>query len=218
LPFSETADLSFSFTLKKTDPVSLTQVYQVRHKSTGAIYAMKAFRKENLVKSNSVANTFTERDVLKKAEHPFIVGLNWALQDEGRLYLVMDYIAGGELFFHLVRKYKPTSFVQATNGLLQMQRNEVMLSEKVARFYLAELVLALEYLHENNIIHRDLKPENILIDGDGHLRLTDFGLAKDQITDENTATSFCGTTGSSFFRHGSLLTVDADVNLRIHEP
>jgi serine/threonine protein kinase len=87
-------------------------------------------------------------------------------------------------------------FSALTFGFRNHQRKEVMLSEKVARFYLAELVLALDYLHSNNIIHRDLKPENILIDCDGHLRLTDFGLAKDQISEENQATSFCGTTGT----------------------
>jgi serine/threonine protein kinase len=93
----------FRRTQKLTVAWSFLQVYQVRHKATGAIYAMKAFRKDYLLKSNSVASTFTERDVLKRARHPFIVGLNWAFQDEGRLYLVMDYVSGGELFFHLVR-------------------------------------------------------------------------------------------------------------------
>lgn len=135
---------------------------------------MKVFRKDFLVQTKAVTSTFVERDVLKKTAHPNIVRLHYAFQDEDRLYLVMDYINGGQLFTVL------------RNG-------DSVADEKLARFYLAELVLALEYLHDHNIVHRDLKPENILLDEDGHILLTDFGLAKEHISNENRTSSFCGT-------------------------
>lgn len=150
------------------------KVWQVKYKTTNEIYAMKVFRKDFLVKSKAVSSTFVERDVLKKCLHPNIVRLHFAFQDEDRLYLVMDYINGGQLFNVL-------------------RDGDSVADEKLARFYMAELVLALEYLHDNNIVHRDLKPENILIDEDGHILLTDFGLAKEDISNENRTSSFCGT-------------------------
>jgi serine/threonine protein kinase len=150
------------------------QVWQVRHKASDQILAMKVFRKDFLVESKAVSSTFVERDVLKKCSHPNIVKLHYAFQDADRLYLVMDYINGGQLFNVL-------------------RDGDSVADEKLARFYLAELVLALEYLHDNNIVHRDLKPENILIDEDGHVLLTDFGLAKEHISNENRTSSFCGT-------------------------
>ena len=103
--------------------------------------------------------------------HPFIVSLWHAFQTEKKLFLVMDFLAGGEFFFHLRRR-----------GLIL---------EKEIKFYLGEMVLALEFLHNLNIIHRDLKPENILLRADGHVCLTDFGLAKDFGSQEKART-FCG--------------------------
>jgi serum/glucocorticoid-regulated kinase 2 len=99
-----------------------------------------------------------EREILAKIDHPFIVKLHYAFQTETKLYLVMDFINGGELFFHLKREGR-------------------FLEDRV-RFYAAECFLALKHLHEFGIIYRDLKPENVLLNFDGHIKLTDFGLSK----------------------------------------
>ncbi|XP_053202738.1 ribosomal protein S6 kinase alpha-1-like isoform X2 [Panonychus citri] len=113
-----------------------------------------------------------ERDILAEVNHPFIVKLNYAFQTEGKLYLVLDYLHGGDLFTRLNR--------------------EVMFTEEDVKFYLAELVLALDHLHSLGIIYRDLKPENILLDSEGHIKLTDFGLSKESLAEVKTY-SFCGT-------------------------
>lgn len=117
-----------------------------------------------------IENTNSERRILAQLRHPFIVSLKYAFQSTDKLYLVTEYCKGGELFFHLKRMRSFT---------LEM-----------AKFYCAELTLALEYLHYNNIIYRDLKPENILLDEEGHIKLADFGLSKDGISLTKT---FCGT-------------------------
>lgn len=113
-----------------------------------------------------------ERDILADVRHPFIVRLNYAFQTQGKLYLVLDYLRGGDLFNHL--------------------NNEVMFTEEDVKFYLAELSSALTHLHSLGIIYRDLKPENILLDSEGHISLTDFGLSKESLKDEKCF-SFCGT-------------------------
>jgi serine/threonine protein kinase len=140
---------------------SFGKVVLVRKKDSGLIYAMKVLRKENIIKRNQVEHTRTERHVLGYVRHPFIVGLNYAFQTEEKLYFVLDYCAGGELFFHLGK----------------VQR----FAEHRARFYAAEITLAIEYVHNLDIIYRDLKPENVLLDENGHIRLTDFGLSKEGI-------------------------------------
>jgi len=148
------------------------KVYQVSKIETDDIYAMKVLKKDFLIRTNNVETTKTERDVLRKVNHPFVVALHYAFQTDQRLYLVMDFMNGGQLLFHL--------------------RKQAMFSEQMVKFYTAEIVLALEHLHGLGIIHRDLKPENILLDSEGHISLTDFGLAKEMIMDEKTKT-FCGT-------------------------
>ncbi|OQR81359.1 RPS6 protein kinase, partial [Thraustotheca clavata] len=153
---------------------SFGKVLLVRKKDTGVVYAMKVLRKENIIKRNQVEHTRTERHVLGYVRHPFIVGLNYAFQTAEKLYFVLDYCAGGELFFHLgkVQRFK----------------------EPRAQFYAAEITLAIEYVHNLDIIYRDLKPENVLLDENGHIRLTDFGLSKEGIQDDfSGANSFCGT-------------------------
>ena len=115
----------------------------------------------------------SERYILEAMDHPFIVKLHYAFQTSSKLYLLVDLMPGGELFYLLRRNRK--------------------FPENVARFYAAEILLGLEYLHKRNIIYRDLKPENILIDKDGHLKLTDFGLSKVRFSKEQLAFTMCGT-------------------------
>jgi len=153
---------------------SFGKVLQVRKKDNGQIYAMKILNKKNIIDNNELEHTKTERNILMKLAHPFLVNLNYCFQSEENLYFIMDYINGGELFFHLQKEHKFTP-------------------DRV-RFYSAEIVLGLEYLHNSGVVYRDLKPENILLDADGHIKLTDFGISKEGLvaSDDRTAT-FCGT-------------------------
>ncbi|KAJ4885963.1 Serine/threonine-protein kinase AtPK2/AtPK19 [Raphanus sativus] len=149
------------------------KVYQVRKKDTSEIFAMKVMRKDKIMEKNHAEYMKAERDILTKIDHPFIVQLKYSFQTKYRLYLVLDFINGGHLFFQLYHQ-----------GLFR---------EDLARVYTAEIVSAVSHLHEKGIMHRDLKPENILMDTDGHVMLTDFGLAKE--FEENTrSNSMCGTT------------------------
>eukprot|EP00611_Tribonema_gayanum_P030049 TRINITY_DN822_c0_g2_i1.p1 TRINITY_DN822_c0_g2~~TRINITY_DN822_c0_g2_i1.p1 ORF type:complete len:725 (-),score=189.64 TRINITY_DN822_c0_g2_i1:946-3120(-) len=153
---------------------SFGKVFLVRDKLGGEIFAMKVLRKDNIIKRNQVEHTKTERNVLGYVRHPFIVGLNMAFQTREKLFFVLDYCAGGELFFHLGKLGK--------------------FPEDRSKFYAAEIALALEHVHKLDIVYRDLKPENVLLDGEGHIRLTDFGLSKEGITNNTSgAHSFCGT-------------------------
>lgn len=149
------------------------KVHQVRKKDTGQIFAMKVMRKEMLIQTNNVSYTITERNILRNIRHPFIASLYYAFQTKGKVYLVMEFLNGGQMLFHM--------------------RRQAMFSEDYVRIYAAEIVLAIEYLHSLDIVHRDLKPENVLLSADGHLRIADFGLAKVNVTDENSAKTFCGT-------------------------
>ncbi|KAG6635318.1 hypothetical protein I3843_11G033800 [Carya illinoinensis] len=137
------------------------------------IYAMKVMRKDTIIKKNHVDYMKAERDILTKVVHPFIVQLRYSFQTKSKLYLILDFINGGHLFFHLYR-----------HGIF---------SEDQARVYTAEIVSAVSHLHKCGIVHRDLKPENILMDADGHVMLTDFGLAK-EIDESSRSNSMCGTT------------------------
>lgn len=138
---------------------------------TGTLYAMKVLKKATL-KVRDRLRTKMERDILAEVRHPFVVKLHYAFQTEGKLYLILDFLKGGDLFTRLSK--------------------EVMFTEEDVKFYLAELALALDHLHSLGIIYRDLKPENILLDSDGHISLTDFGLSKEALNDQK-AYSFCGT-------------------------
>ena len=149
-------------------------VQKRKGKERGALFAMKILRKTHLVKRRQIERTRTERKVLSVVNHPFIMKLHYAFQSPDKLYLVLDYCPGGELFFHLSRFRR--------------------FPERVARFYAAELLLAIGHLHKRGIIYRDLKPENVLLDADGHVKLGDFGLAKAGIKHPcEGATSMCGT-------------------------
>jgi len=150
---------------------SFGKVMQVKHIKTGKVYAMKVMRKDAIIAKNQVTHTIDEKHVLQKIQHPFIVKLHYAFQTKDKLYMIMDYINGGELFFHL--------------------KQDTKFSESRVIFYAAEITSALIHLHSHGIIYRDLKPENILLDSAGHIVITDFGLSK-EIFDGDTDT-FCGT-------------------------
>uniref|UniRef100_A0A8C8D234 Ribosomal protein S6 kinase n=1 Tax=Oncorhynchus tshawytscha TaxID=74940 RepID=A0A8C8D234_ONCTS len=147
-------------------------VKKITGPDAGQLYAMKVLKKATL-KVRDRVRTKMERDILVEVNHPFIVRLHYAFQTEGKLYLILDFLRGGDLFTRLSK--------------------EVMFTEEDVKFYLAELALALDHLHGLGIIYRDLKPENILLDEQGHIKLTDFGLSKESIDHENKAYSFCGT-------------------------
>lgn len=151
---------------------SYGKVMQARKKDSGKIYAIKVLKKTDLKKASQIQHTKTERHILEKIVHPFICSLRYAFQDQTKLFMVLDFFTGGELFFHL---------------------NKGRFPEERARFYIAEILLALEHLHSRNIVYRDLKPENVLLDSDGHIKLTDFGLSRKFKTGENEAKTFCGT-------------------------
>ncbi|KAI8979745.1 kinase-like domain-containing protein [Mycotypha africana] len=151
---------------------SFGKVYVVRKKDTNRIYAMKVLRKSKIISRSEVTHTMAEKTVLAKVRNPFIVPLKFAFQSPDKLYLVLAFINGGELFHHL--------------------QVEGRFNEERARFYTAELFCALQCLHGFNVVYRDLKPENILIDYNGHIALCDFGLCKLLTATERTNT-FCGT-------------------------
>ncbi|KAI0375534.1 Pkinase-domain-containing protein [Pilatotrama ljubarskyi] len=151
------------------------RVFQVRKKDTKRIYAMKVLSKREIIEKKEVAHTIGERKILQRSlECPFLVGLKFSFQTETDLYLVTDFKSGGELFWHL--------------------QKETRFSEERARFYVAELILALEHLHKYDIVYRDLKPENILLDATGHVALCDFGLSKPDLRSDELTNTFCGTT------------------------
>uniref|UniRef100_A0A8D2AA88 non-specific serine/threonine protein kinase n=1 Tax=Sus scrofa TaxID=9823 RepID=A0A8D2AA88_PIG len=150
-------------------------VFLVRKKTgpdAGQLYAMKVLKKASL-KVRDRVRTKMERDILVEVNHPFIVKLHYAFQTEGKLYLILDFLRGGDVFTRLSK--------------------EVLFTEEDVKFYLAELALALDHLHRLGIVYRDLKPENILLDEIGHIKLTDFGLSKEAVDQEKKAYSFCGT-------------------------
>ncbi|XP_004523955.1 ribosomal protein S6 kinase 2 beta [Ceratitis capitata] len=153
---------------------SFGKVFLVRKiigKDAGTLYAMKVLKKATLKVKDRVRST-NERKILADVGHAFIVKLHYAFQTPGKLYLILDFLRGGDLFTRLSK--------------------EVMFTEEDVKFYLAELALALNHLHSLGIIYRDLKPENILLDENGHIALTDFGLSK-QPLDGSKTYSFCGT-------------------------
>eukprot|EP00033_Pygsuia_biforma_P002930 GCRY01003230.1.p1 GENE.GCRY01003230.1~~GCRY01003230.1.p1 ORF type:complete len:559 (+),score=153.04 GCRY01003230.1:151-1827(+) len=148
------------------------KVILARHRRNGCVYAVKVILK-NALKEKEIVNTLAESRVLRNMGHPFIVKLRCALQTEDKLYLIMDYIPGGDLFTFM---------------------DGMPVKKEIARFFIAELALALEYIHTHDIVYRDLKTENILIDQDGHIKLADFGLAKEDMSaDTRLKRTVCGS-------------------------
>ena len=154
---------------------SFGEVILVRLKSTKKVYAMKILDKKILKMKKQQNHTKTERDLMVKINSPFIVNIKSAFQDDTNLYLVSEFMQGGDMFFHM------------HDGQI------VIFSHDKTRFYMLELVLALESLHKNNMVYRDLKPENILLDSKGHVKLTDFGLSKILEDEDDKAFTLCGT-------------------------
>eukprot|EP01138_Halocafeteria_seosinensis_P013925 gb/GECG01014220.1/.p1 GENE.gb/GECG01014220.1/~~gb/GECG01014220.1/.p1 ORF type:complete len:1041 (+),score=130.92 gb/GECG01014220.1/:1-3123(+) len=183
------------------------KVLQVRHVHSGRTYAMKALKKKEVIRRKQVFRTLLERDILAIVKHPFIVDLRYTFQTPTKLYLVLEFVGGGD-FFTLLSRY----------GTIEEER---------CKLYMAELVLALEHLHKNGVVYRDLKPENVLLDGEGHVKLTDFGLSRvgkenkrpevtslneqSKAADERTH-SFCGTeqymAPEVLLQHGHSSAVD----------
>uniref|UniRef100_H2Z688 non-specific serine/threonine protein kinase n=1 Tax=Ciona savignyi TaxID=51511 RepID=H2Z688_CIOSA len=150
------------------------KVILVKEKKTDELYAMKILKKEVIVAKDEVTHTLTENRVLQQTKHPFFnVSLKYSFQTTDYLCFVMEYVNGGEIFFHLSR--------------------DRVFSEERAKFYGAEIILALDYLHQQEVIYRDLKLENLLLDSDGHIKITDFGLCKEEIRFGTTTKTFCGT-------------------------
>ena len=149
---------------------SFGRVHLVRSVHNGRYYAIKVLKKHQVVKMKQVEHTNDERRMLKLVEHPFLIRMWGTFQDSKNLFMVMDYIEGGELF--------------------SLLRKSQRFPNPVAKFYAAEVTLALEYLHSHDIIYRDLKPENILLDRNGHIKITDFGFAKEVST---VTWTLCGT-------------------------
>ncbi|XP_015503289.2 serine/threonine-protein kinase Sgk2 isoform X1 [Parus major] len=170
-PNAKPTDFDF---LKVIGKGSFGKVLLAKRKCDGTFYAVKVLHKKTILKKKEQNHIMAERNVLlKNVKHPFLVGLHYSFQTSEKLYFVLDYVNGGELFFHLQR--------------------ERCFREPRARFYAAEVASAIGYLHSLNIIYRDLKPENILLDCQGHIVLTDFGLCKEGMEQEETTSTFCGT-------------------------
>ena len=173
--------LNIKVTYKDFKPLKLLgrgsfgEVLLVRLIATNKVYAMKILDKKVLKMKKQQNHTKTERDLMVKINSPFIVNIKSAFQDDTNLYLVSEFMQGGDMFFHM------------HDGQI------VIFSIEKTRFYILELVLALEALHKNNMVYRDLKPENILLDSKGHVKLTDFGLSKILEDDDDKAFTLCGT-------------------------
>jgi len=152
---------------------SFGKVYKVIKNDTKRVYAIKMLNKQFLINQKQIKYAIGECKILRYLRHPFIISMSYAFQTPKNLYMVLELCPNGDLMTHLSERSR--------------------FAESVARFYIAETILALEYLHSLDIVYRDLKPENILLDRAGHIRLADFGLAKENVNPLNPAMSFCGS-------------------------
>ncbi|XP_004512762.1 probable serine/threonine protein kinase IREH1 isoform X3 [Cicer arietinum] len=153
------------------------RVFLAKKRITGDLFAIKVLKKADMIRKNAVESILAERDILITVRNPFVVRFFYSFTCRENLYLVMEYLNGGDLY--------------------SLLRNLGCLDEEVARVYIAEVVLALEYLHSLRVVHRDLKPDNLLIAHDGHIKLTDFGLSKVGLinsTDDLSGPAVSGTS------------------------
>lgn len=144
-------------------------------KSTRQLFAIKVLKKDFIVQNDEIESMRSEKRVflaVNSQRHPFLVGLHSCFQTETRVYFVMEYVNGGDLMLHIQRQ---------------------QFSEKRARFYACEVLLALEFFHKRNILYRDLKLDNILLTRDGHVKLADYGLCKENMAPGDGTNTFCGT-------------------------
>ena len=153
---------------------SLGKVILVRYKKNKNIYAMKELSKSKIKINKQEENSKSERDLMIELTSPFIVNIKFAFQDETKLYIVSEFLQGGDMFYH-------------------MHHSTINFTESTVKFYIIELILAIEFLHENNVIYRDLKPENILMSSEGHIKISDFGLSKKLENQKDKAYTLCGT-------------------------
>ena len=159
--------------LKQVGKGGFSRVILARSKASGKLVAMKVMNKQDIITSNKVKQVMLERNILVRLKHPFIVNLEDAFHTKHYLHLVLEFCPAGELFFHL--------------------SNRKNFAEEEARVVIAEVILAIEYLHSKEIVYRDLKPENVLVDFNGHIKLTDFGLCKKNFRRQDLSTSLCGS-------------------------
>ena len=172
-PFGIKLKVSDFQKLKLLGKGSFGEVYLVKFKKNNKIYAMKILDKNDIIEKHQEEHTKIERDLLTRINCPFIVNIKFAFQDKDNLYIITEFMQGGELFFHL--------------------HKEKRFKDEKAKFYIIEIILAIEYLHKNKMLYRDLKPENVLIDINGHIKLTDFGLSKIIQKPKEKAYTICGT-------------------------
>ncbi|XP_045537352.1 atypical protein kinase C [Papilio machaon] len=153
---------------------SYAKVLMVELKRTKRVYAMKVIKKALVTDDEDIDWVQTEKHVFETASnHPFLVGLHSCFQTPSRLFFVIEFVRGGDLMFHMQRQRR--------------------LPEEHARFYAAEISLALHFLHERGVIYRDLKLDNVLLDHEGHIKLTDYGMCKEGVRPGDTTSTFCGT-------------------------
>lgn len=160
--------------LKTIGKGNFGKVILVKNKLDQNFYALKCIKKEVIIKNKFFKQMKTEKKILMKIDHPFIIKLHSTFQTKFKIFMLFDYCNGGELFFHLQRKGR--------------------ISEECAKFFCAQLYLALTYLHSNGILYRDLKPENIMLDKNGNIKLIDFGMSKDRFNPNKLTSTLCGTS------------------------
>jgi len=137
------------------------------------LYAIKSIRKDILIEMDQVESTLLEKEIMFECDHPFLVSMEFLFQNDLRLYFVMQFVRGGELY--------------------KIYETQKRFNEETVRFYAAQMALAIGYLHNKGIAHRDLKLENILVDQDGYIKIIDYGLAKMLKDSDEISHSFCGT-------------------------